>query len=707
MQNDKPEYLIPFPLYNTRLENLENVLCYQESRMYVNRTGSQGRRTRGNSHGDVSKNQFFETANIHLISYYAEDCFNGGHDPRLEPSKCSLTNVSGLRIDGLQLLLSDDAEPTSGYECLEVTYPGLDQVELICPWEVDCISLDSPEDFPSDLLQTIKVSRLSGTMRNAIKSILNENIPSELCVLPFKEPVDTNVYRDYLQATPLPVCVQFITERIDGNYYSTKSSLLNDIEILLENCIKYNAPESDISNCAKDLCNYWKEKIYQLDEIEEEIVDVGVFGDDVKELLKINQDPFSMDDEAFLNGAGFSDPIMDSTNPRNNDQRQQRQQPSRSALEAIGNGSNQTASFRQAKVTSRRQSSRHAIKTNNETNLKVNTRRSNKEVRSNTQSIDYQNDDDDLSEDDESSDEFHDDISLPRGRAARRKPVKKKNRDSEESSNAYESNESEDDRKIPTRNNRSQRAPSTRILQKSNMKANSDSGELSLESSSDESNESILSTKVSRTKASVLTRNSSRISVKNTQHTLPNSDSPLRKTRKELNYHDLSHSDIDDDGTYESDEYSTFEVKSKRRRSTKTSKALSPRKKLMKSDHYEPEIPNWPRVSSRQIKLLGKHILAGLKDLDEMNVFAELPTDDEIPGYSAIIKHPIALVTLEAKLSQYSDINEMKDDICLMFRNCCEFTGEGEYKEYTLKLWHSLQDIFHSACEVARINVSK
>lgn len=698
MQNNQPEYLIPCALYKMRLENLETILNYQLNKVDHQRSCSHGRRSRS-SRTYISNDQFFDKTRIQLVSYYAEDVSNELADPRLEPSKCFLKRIHGSKTDGFQFSRSDHTRPINGYECLEVEYPESGTCELISPWETDCVLIDSIGNTHTELLQSIKVTTLSESTRDELKSILSENLPEELYIEPFKCPVDTSVYRDYLKTTPVPICIEFIFERLEGKYYSSKMSLVNDIDVLLENCLKYNASDADVSICAKNLYKFWKERINQLEGSGEVTIYVDLYESDVKGLLRSANDASSMNDEDFLNGGGLLSANEVSSNvdiafTSNLRQQRSRQRHSSSTLETLNNH-NQSDMLE----TSRRRSSRQSFTHLNEQTVSTNGRGTGKRTDQNNSSSSQEDDDD---EEEKSRVDFNGSDSSPHPiRITRnRKAITKFDCGSSGYSSSQNS-DSEDDQKLPahskkTKNKLEVRQRTIKSQPKPEPMTSSDSDELS---SSEESEHSSPPQKRTR-RTSSFTKKSSTQKVSSRNRLESIRDSSQRRTRTSQ----VQYQEIDSDDALESEQEDVMEENLRRSRANKKYKIASPRKKQKKGSFVSPELPVWPRiVNRRQITKVGKCILAAVKDLDEQNVFGEPVTDDLIPGYSTTIEQPIALNIIEGKLSHYSDINELKDDLCLMLRNCCVFNGEGDYQTYALGIWSSLQDLFLNACAEARI----
>lgn len=57
----------------------------------------------------------------------------------------------------------------------------------------------------------------------------------------------------YLLAVAYPISLHVILERLERNYYRSKSALIHDISLILENCISFNEASAPISRSASRL----------------------------------------------------------------------------------------------------------------------------------------------------------------------------------------------------------------------------------------------------------------------------------------------------------------------------------------------------------------------------------------------------------------------------------------------------------------------
>jgi hypothetical protein len=82
--------------------------------------------------------------------------------------------------------------------------------------------------------------------------------------------------------------------------------------------------------------------------------------------------------------------------------------------------------------------------------------------------------------------------------------------------------------------------------------------------------------------------------------------------------------------------------------------------------------------SNSLVRQLNRIITAGLaamKESDPQSLFLNPVTDAIAPGYSKVISKPMSIVTMERKVQEdkYASVNEWKQDVELMFKNCIDY----------------------------------
>ena len=80
---------------------------------------------------------------------------------------------------------------------------------------------------------------------------------------PFHEPVDTELVTDYLDYVSDPIDLSLMGKRLkSGDYYTSKQMLKADLERMCNNCVLYNAPDTNYYKAAIDLQHFVKEKLF-------------------------------------------------------------------------------------------------------------------------------------------------------------------------------------------------------------------------------------------------------------------------------------------------------------------------------------------------------------------------------------------------------------------------------------------------------------
>lgn len=74
----------------------------------------------------------------------------------------------------------------------------------------------------------------------------------------FRHMPDTRVYSDYLLMIEVPMYLHNILQRLQNNYYTNKNSTLADMELIRENCYKYNEDNNDYYDLACEMYNKFK-----------------------------------------------------------------------------------------------------------------------------------------------------------------------------------------------------------------------------------------------------------------------------------------------------------------------------------------------------------------------------------------------------------------------------------------------------------------
>lgn len=76
-----------------------------------------------------------------------------------------------------------------------------------------------------------------------MKSVLDEVMKLDISIY-FKVPVDTKVYTNYLQIIQTPMDLSKIKKNLKQQKYKTKKEFIEDLNLIWNNCKKFNVEES-------------------------------------------------------------------------------------------------------------------------------------------------------------------------------------------------------------------------------------------------------------------------------------------------------------------------------------------------------------------------------------------------------------------------------------------------------------------------------
>lgn len=109
----------------------------------------------------------------------------------------------------------------------------------------------------ADLLASTNAAKDSDQQRNHLKSELLSiirKIEEQHFAWPFREPVDTNEVKDYLDVIKDPIDLSTMEKRVRrGDWYKSKDQLHADMMRMVKNCQTYNDVSSTYYECAENL----------------------------------------------------------------------------------------------------------------------------------------------------------------------------------------------------------------------------------------------------------------------------------------------------------------------------------------------------------------------------------------------------------------------------------------------------------------------
>ena len=114
----------------------------------------------------------------------------------------------------------------------------------------------------ADLMATTGQGKDLDRAKNALKSDLIgviRKVEEQQFSWPFREPVDTNEVKDYLEIIKEPIDLLTIDKRIrKGDHYKSRKTLYADLMLMVNNCKLYNEEASTYVQCAVNLERFLK-----------------------------------------------------------------------------------------------------------------------------------------------------------------------------------------------------------------------------------------------------------------------------------------------------------------------------------------------------------------------------------------------------------------------------------------------------------------
>jgi hypothetical protein len=227
------EYVIPEQLYLWRLRCLEDAL-----------------RRRANDPCGLKV----------LATYVPQD---KGEDPGFAEYDAEIIRYSEADEVG------DEQLNKSAFESLLISWVDGDDhsEEPLSPWEVT---------LPDQAFNTPTPPPLALSEKRALAKALR-NLECDDTFKAFLGPVDVRRYPDYLARVEVPMDIGMIKERLGQDYYVSTLSVLSDIKLIRDNCLKYNGPD-EIGLLAVQLHVTFREIL------KEELANLGVAANIIAEL---------------------------------------------------------------------------------------------------------------------------------------------------------------------------------------------------------------------------------------------------------------------------------------------------------------------------------------------------------------------------------------------------------------------------------------
>jgi hypothetical protein len=182
---------------------------------------------------------------------------------------------------------------------------------------------------------------------------------------------------------------------------------------------------------------------------------------------------------------------------------------------------------------------------------------------------------------------------------------------------------------------------------------------------------------------------------------------PTRRSRATKSFADASDSEDDNkNASSEDEEPPKRNGRNSKRTAGQPSDSRSSKRTRSKTKGTEgyPDLQPWPNIPLKKITGVSKAVLNHLSLLDVDELFA-IPVIEKFPevekDYVAIVESPMDFRTIEEdRLPYYEHIQELQDDLVLVFRNCATFNDTSTvFHSFAITMWEQLNDVFRNVCD--------
>mmetsp|Transcript_9611 Transcript_9611/g.18048 ORF Transcript_9611/g.18048 Transcript_9611/m.18048 type:complete len:2241 (-) Transcript_9611:332-7054(-) len=203
-ENSEADFVLPLELFKWRADSLQRAIEQQ-----------------GTSPG------------VGLIDFFAS---SEVEDSIFEPYSCELSTV--MSNDERELHFQG-----SGYNALQLKYEG-SNVSIASVWDVTVSGTEDQCPLPPCL---------TDEQTSTLTDILTSLECDEYVKTVFSVSVDTRRFTDYEEMVEVPIDISFIKGRLQHKYYTNVYSVLADMKLLRDNCMKYNKEGSEITTQAEQM----------------------------------------------------------------------------------------------------------------------------------------------------------------------------------------------------------------------------------------------------------------------------------------------------------------------------------------------------------------------------------------------------------------------------------------------------------------------
>jgi Bromodomain len=139
----------------------------------------------------------------------------------------------------------------SGYCSVRVEWTSDQTQDELCPWEFALTSASSSVHRP----------RLTDVEKQKVRKAFGQVKAVESYVSVFGSAVDTGRYYDYLSRIEVPMDLGLMTTRLECDYYSSLLSVVADMQLIRDNCSKYNGDDDMLTELARNMLSLFQSAI--------------------------------------------------------------------------------------------------------------------------------------------------------------------------------------------------------------------------------------------------------------------------------------------------------------------------------------------------------------------------------------------------------------------------------------------------------------
>mmetsp|Transcript_9846 Transcript_9846/g.23194 ORF Transcript_9846/g.23194 Transcript_9846/m.23194 type:complete len:2231 (+) Transcript_9846:109-6801(+) len=147
----------------------------------------------------------------------------------------------------------------SGFGVVNLTCQGFSS--QFSPWEIEAANTEIERPSLTDEEKKLIVDNLNDQLK---KSEVREY---------FSRPVNQIRYSDYWSMVEVEMSLFFIKRRLEANYYGSKLSVVGDVRLIRDNCIKYNSTSNELSVIACEMCDEFESKVLSETELSQLITE--------------------------------------------------------------------------------------------------------------------------------------------------------------------------------------------------------------------------------------------------------------------------------------------------------------------------------------------------------------------------------------------------------------------------------------------------